>query len=243
MTSGTARWSGLLVSVRDAEEAGEALAGGAAIVDVKEPDRGPLGAADPRTTAAVARAVGGRARWTLACGELAAAEITGAVVAAEFPPKAAKAGPAGLDLRSWRRAFAGFAATLPRGVEPIAVAYADWRRAAAPAPPDIVDAAADLGCRTLLVDTFDKAAAGVMQGDAAARLPEWIERARAAGLAVAIAGRLGITDVGRAAALGADVVAVRSAVCRGGRLGRVDRVLVAAAAAELAAAALANARG
>ena len=37
---------GLLVSVRSADEAIAALAGGADVIDVKEPNRGALGAAD-----------------------------------------------------------------------------------------------------------------------------------------------------------------------------------------------------
>ncbi len=45
---------GLLVSVRDESEAREALAGGATIVDVKEPGRGPLGAAAGDVTARIA---------------------------------------------------------------------------------------------------------------------------------------------------------------------------------------------
>ena len=51
---------GVLVSVRDAAEAEEALVGGAAVIDVKDPARGSLGAAAPATVAAVARAVGRR---------------------------------------------------------------------------------------------------------------------------------------------------------------------------------------
>ena len=41
--------AGLLVSVRSADEARTALAGGATVIDVKEPERGPLGRADPAT--------------------------------------------------------------------------------------------------------------------------------------------------------------------------------------------------
>ena len=37
--------SGLLVSVRNVEEALAALEGGASLIDVKEPSRGPLGRA------------------------------------------------------------------------------------------------------------------------------------------------------------------------------------------------------
>ena len=45
----------LLVSVRDAVEAEAALAGGAHLIDVKEPARGALGRADDATIAAVVR--------------------------------------------------------------------------------------------------------------------------------------------------------------------------------------------
>lgn len=241
MSGAAPGWAGLLVSVRDAGEAAEAVAGGAAIVDVKEPAHGPLGAASATTAAAVAAVVAGRVPWTLACGELAAggggaaAAVVAAAVAALAPgvaaPAAAKAGCAGLSLEEWSREYAAFAARVPKGTEPVAVAYADWMAAAAPSPADLVVAAARAGCRTLLVDTFDKAAAGILATASAASLPAWIAAARAAGMCVGVAGRLAVHDLGRAAALGADVVAVRSAACRDGRMGRVDGNLVAAAVA------------
>jgi uncharacterized protein (UPF0264 family) len=157
------RFSGLLVSVRTAPEARAAVAGGAAIIDVKEPAAGPLGAASTARAVAVGHAIAGRRPWTLACGELAdgprAAARARRVVAGcgndVPPPGAAKAGPAGLDLRRWARVFAAFQAEVPPSLEPIAVAYADWRRAAAPEPGRIIAAAAGVGCRTLLIDTFD----------------------------------------------------------------------------------------
>ncbi len=61
---------GLLVSVRSALEALEALAGGADVIDVKEPTRGSLGAADVATISEVVRAVNNRAIVTAALGEL-----------------------------------------------------------------------------------------------------------------------------------------------------------------------------
>lgn len=235
----TLPWAGLLVSVCDATEAVEALAGKAAIIDVKEPRRGPLGAADAAVAAAIASVVAERAPWTLACGELAdggAAEHVRAAAAllpgGAPPPRAAKAGPATLGLGAWRDHFAAFAAGLPEGVEAVAVAYADWAEAMSPAPGDLIAAAAEAGCRTLLIDTFDKSSCGVMQGES--DLVAWIAQAKAAGMAVAVAGRLAIRELGRVAALGADVAAVRSAVCPAGRLDRVDRRLVAGAVAALA---------
>ena len=61
---------GLLVSVRNVTEALTALEAGADVIDVKEPTRGSLGAADSATLAAIAQAVGGRAPVTAALGEL-----------------------------------------------------------------------------------------------------------------------------------------------------------------------------
>src|SRR5688572_22177610 len=69
---------GLLVSVRSAEEAVAALAGGADVIDVKEPNRGPLGAADPQTIAEIVRVVRGRVPVTAAAGELLDAGERGA---------------------------------------------------------------------------------------------------------------------------------------------------------------------
>ncbi len=227
------RWQGLLVSVRDAAEAGDAVAGGAAIIDVKEPARGPLGAADCEIAAAVARAIGGATPWTLACGELAVGDAATWAIrvcgAAVIRPAAAKAGPAGLSAGEWRHAFAAFVAGMPAGVEPVAVAYADWQRTAAPDPDDLIAAAADLGCRTLLIDTGDKAGPGLFGSADAAAVAGWIAAARAAGMAVAAAGRLTLDEIAQAHRLGADVVAVRGAVCRGGRGGTVERNLVHAA--------------
>ena len=50
----------LLVSVRNAAEAETALAGGATVIDVKEPSRGSLGRVDDATLAEVMRRGGRR---------------------------------------------------------------------------------------------------------------------------------------------------------------------------------------
>ena len=60
---------GLLVSVRNAVEAEVALGGGADWIDVKEPTRGALGAADPQTIQSVIQTVAGRTPVSVAVGE------------------------------------------------------------------------------------------------------------------------------------------------------------------------------
>lgn len=235
---------GLLVSVRSVDEAAAAVAGGAAIIDVKEPAHGPLGAAEPDVAAAIAAAVGATP-WTLACGELApgidhAASHVQRVLEAGGPrmrrPAAVKAGPAGLAAEAWRRAFERFAAGLPDGVDPVAVAYADHRRADAADPAEIVRAAADAGAGIALIDTFDKSGPGIMSLVGLAGIRSWQGLAAALGLRLAVAGRLTVAEVADLAEAGAWVVGVRAAACGGLRSGRVDAGHVAQLVDTLAAA-------
>ena len=221
---------GLLVSVRDAGEAAAAVAGGAAIIDVKEPARGPLGRADAAATAAVISVSRGRP-VTVAAGELAAGpaavlqhleEIASELKSGDTLPRGVKAGPAGMDLSRWRRCYERLLARLPGGVEAVAVAYADWQQAAAPRPDAIAAAAAAAGARTLLVDTLDKQGPGLFPLLGPAGVGRLVATAKRQGLTVALAGRLRAADVAAAFAAGADVVGVRSAACGGDREGVVS---------------------
>jgi len=238
--------AGLLVSVRSKAEAGEALAGGAAIIDVKEPLRGPLGRADVEVAVAIGCVVGQRGCLTVACGELAAggeeiaahvsAVVAGLAVAEAAAVTAVKAGPAGLSLDRWRRAYDRLGRRLAgHGVDLVAVAYADASAAAAPAPLELIAAAADAGAATILIDTFAKAGAGLLLEAGRPPVREWLAAAHERGLPVALAGRLTAAEVAVAAVLGADVVGVRSAACGGDRLGSVARGHVAAIVGTLSA--------
>ena len=95
---------GLLVSVRSALESLEALAGGADVIDVKDPENGSLGAASAETIASVVAAVGGSAPVTAALGELRDSDGSAA-----FRPVPGvtlyKLGLAGADGSSWRDAL------------------------------------------------------------------------------------------------------------------------------------------
>ena len=244
-------WRGLLVSVRDAAEAAEALDGGAAIIDVKEPRHGSLGPAEPETIAAVARVVGTRRPWTMACGELggpardgqgtngdAQFEPVAALIGdrlsrvatllgeATLPPAAVKIGLAGVVGTDWRRRLLAVFESLPAGSERVAVAYADWQRAAAPPPEEVIAAAAGLNCPTVLIDTFDKSAGGLFDCCQPGMPAAWVAAARDARLQVVLAGRITTAEIPAAWALRPDVVALRSAVCFNGRDGVVQAGLV-----------------
>ncbi|MBI4519819.1 MAG: hypothetical protein HY701_03195, partial [Gemmatimonadetes bacterium] len=108
----------------------------------------------------------------------------------------------------------------------VAVAYADADRAGGPAPPVLVEIAARAGAWGLLIDTVDKAGPGLRELVALTTLAAWVADAHAAGLHVALAGRLSADDLTFVRDAGADIAGVRGAACDGGRTGRVtaDRV-------------------
>lgn len=245
-------WQGLLVSVRDAVEAEAALAGGAAIIDVKDPAAGSLGAASAATVAAVAATVGDRAAWTVAAGELRdeiarpgsihrwLAAIRAAVGhTAGGTPAAVKVGLAGLADAAWQPAFHDVMNRLPATTARVAVAYADWKRVGAPHPLDIVAASQcsngvlsnPVSGGVLLIDTADKSGPDLLRTCSWSELETWVAAARRAGMAVAVAGRLRLEAIPEVGRLRPDVVAFRSAVCSNTRLGPVDTALVRRAAA------------
>jgi uncharacterized protein (UPF0264 family) len=214
--------AGLLVSVRSASEAVTAVAAGADVIDVKEPLRGPLGAADPSVWRAVRAAVPGRIPVSIALGELVdrpaihdAADLIGITYR--------KIGLA--DARaSWRDDLKALRDDLDASW--IAVIYADWQRAKAPEPDAVLDFALENACAGVLVDTWDKSRSDPLN------LSEWtgrVSRARNAGLLVALAGRLDVPAIGRLRPLQPDLFAVRGAACASGdRLGLIDPRRVAA---------------
>jgi (5-formylfuran-3-yl)methyl phosphate synthase len=217
----------LLVSVRDAEEARAALAGGADIVDAKEPGSGALGAVSVDALRAIVAAVGNRRPVTAALGD-AANEQAIERDAAAFGAAGAttiKAGFAGIaDGRTIEMLLA--AARHGTGADVIAVAYADYVGAASANPRDVLEAAARAGAAGILIDTADKAGPGLLDLMSLAALTRLVSQARAEGLLVALAGRLTIDDLLPVRDAGAHVAGVRGAACDGGRLGRIaaDRI-------------------
>lgn len=214
----------LLVSVRDADEARLALDAGVGLIDVKEPSRGPLGRPDSSVVCQVVAVVGGRVAVSVALGELL-----------EIPAPAGPLVPAGVgyaklglagcgDHRDWAERWEAVLATYPAGVRRVAVVYADWQACRCPAPETILAAASDHRCQTLLVDTCDKSRGRLLDYWPLADLGPFVERARSAGLTIALAGSLDLPAVTNVMTLKPDWVAVRGAACRAGRKGRVDAV-------------------
>lgn len=217
--------TGLLVSVRSAAEAIAALEGGADVIDIKEPRAGSLGAAPLDAMAEVLQAVGGRVPVSAALGELADRP------AAEVPPGLAwvKVGLArAVELADWPTRWRDVFAGLPPETQPVAVCYADWRSAAAPPPSEIVHQGRRAGCRTLLIDTWDKRRGDLFQWMTFRELQLLIELARQQRWLVVLAGSLRLESLSPALQLDPDLLAVRGAAAEPDRNGMIRAERVAA---------------
>jgi (5-formylfuran-3-yl)methyl phosphate synthase len=116
----------------------------------------------------------------------------------------------------------------------VAVVYADWYAAEAPPPHEILGPAADLGCRLVLVDTFDKRRGNLFRILAPAQLAQLVVAIRRRQFGLVLAGSLTLADLPRALAYAPDWLAVRGAACEGGRTGRVTKERVRRLSSRLA---------
>jgi uncharacterized protein (UPF0264 family) len=217
---------GLLVSVRSAAEAEVALAGGADLVDVKEPRRGPLGPADPETWAAIQATVAGRRPTSVALGELLS-DDTPALARQCAGYQFAKIGLAGCHERAgwvalWHRAVQ----SLPPGTDVVPVAYADWRAAKAPSPRVAAALAQWSPARLVLIDTFDKSRGNLLDHLALEYLQELTAEVRETGVELALAGSLTGVAIALLRELAPRYFGVRGAACRGGRDGPIELACV-----------------
>jgi uncharacterized protein (UPF0264 family) len=222
----------LLVSVRSAAEARNALAGGADIIDAKEPRLGSLGQVSPDVLSAILDRVPPEHEVSVALGDFSRPhEVRIAIQSLPLDRKHSvtylKLGFAGISgedlivtlLRS------AVAASVSHKAQPriIAVAYADAEHAGTVAPEVVSRAAARTGAAGVLLDTYGKVSGNLLNWLEPEALAAVIEDNRENGLLAAVAGGLGTKDLGRVAVARPDVVGFRGAACSGGRMGRVSR--------------------
>ena len=228
----------LLVSVANAEEAAAALAGGADIIDAKDPAAGPLGAVAIDVLRQIDAATGQARLLTAALGDAVDEDGTerSARAAALAGAKLVKVGFAGTRAPArvtalLRAAIRGATAAGDHRCGVVAVAYADADLVASLDADDLLDAAAAAGAAGVLLDTANKNGGGLRDLRSPAALSAWVARAHHAGLMTAVAGRLQIDDLDFVRDAGADVAGVRGAACEGGRTGRISMERVRALAA------------
>lgn len=212
----------LLVSVRDASEARLAVDAGVDLIDLKEPNRGSLGAVDFDTLREVIEVVAGRVPLSAALGELV--DITPAQVSA-LPKELsyAKVGLAGCaSLADWPNRLGATYRALPDGVVPVAVIYADGHSAEAPPADAVLAVAKRLSCGAVLVDTFDKSQGGLFAHFGPGEIGHIVTTCRKLGILVVLAGSLTLETIPWALEFEPDFVAVRGVACAGSRTGALD---------------------
>ena len=245
----------LLVSVANGAEASAALAGGADVIDAKDPLAGALGAVSPDVLRDIHATVAGARLVTAAIGD-AADEAAIERMAGTFAAAGAalvKVGFAGVTsasrierliaaaVRGARAARASTWGPPSGGPIPIRLKPDPTREGADPTRTGVVavayadtepvgafiDVAARAGATGVLLDTADKSGPGLCGLMTPAALLRWVAEAHDAGLLVALAGKLTAEDLARVHDAGADIAGVRGAACEGGRAGRVSAEKVA----------------
>jgi uncharacterized protein (UPF0264 family) len=225
----------LLVSVRDAAEAGLAREAGADLIDAKDPENGALGALPAAQVRAIAAAAGDVASSAVAGEPRDAAEVAALLAAlagtgsgylkVALPPGSAGAGPeraAALpDLRA-----------LPPGPPVIAVLFAEDGPGA-----DLVPALAAAGFAGAMIDTRGKDGRRLTDHLALPDLSAFTAACRTAGLLSGLAGSLALPDIATLAALRPGYLGFRGGLCAGSDRRRgLDPARIAEAASRLAAA-------
>jgi uncharacterized protein (UPF0264 family) len=216
--------TGLLVSVRSAAEAAIALSAGVDLIDVKEPHRGSLGPADPAVWDEVLSVVQGKVPVSVALGELVQELAEPVRLAGLTYAKLGLAAAAAMS--DWQSRWAQVMLALPLGTRPVAVAYADWQRAAAPAPAKVLAAAAIVHVPFLLIDTFDKTQGNLLAHASLGQLADLSARAAEHNIRLVLAGSLDTTAIRALLPLAPAYVAVRGAACAGQRTQAIDAARV-----------------
>lgn len=242
----------LLVSVRNLHEARQAVAGGADWIDLKDPHQGPLGPVDATAAHKVAKAFSTSHPLSAAAGELRSWQTQGTSSGLGWKSPEGKGQPSegegnienkgnrllnvpgiqllklGLagcgDMPHWQDQWSVAQREIHKaGKRLVAVVYADWQEAAAPHPEQIVEHATDNQCEYLLIDTFCKTEGTLLDCLRADELALMLEHARKASIRTVVAGSLSIASLPHLLTLPIDLVAVRGAVCTGGRDGTLQR--------------------
>jgi (5-formylfuran-3-yl)methyl phosphate synthase len=226
----------LLVSVRSVLEAERALEGGAEILDVKEPTRGSLGMAPIQEIDAVARLqpiVDKVVPLSVALGEVVDFGASDEIPSLPAGITYAKLGLSRLRHQGdwyaeWRQVRTRLEACSASALKWVAVAYADAVEADSPDLLHVLEAAIAAGCAGLLIDTWTKSGRNLLDYVDVATVTVVARQCRAAGLFLAVAGRLSLQSLPALAGTTLDIVAVRSAACRNlDRTSEVDAVRIA----------------
>ncbi len=210
----------LLISPRDEEEALEAIAGGADIIDVKNPSEGSLGANFP---------------WVIRrIREITPRELEVSAAIGDFPNKpgtaslaALGAAVSGVDyvkvglhgVKTYPNALY-FSKQIVRSVKTynpkikvVIAGYADTHRINSLDPVLIPQVTSESGADVAMVDTATKDGVGLLDLWTLDKIKNFIQDAHNRNVIVALAGSIKKEDIPLLCNLGTDVVGIRGAAC------------------------------
>ena len=223
----------LLVSPMNIEEACAALAGGADILDVKNPKEGSLGANFPWAIREVVELAAGLVPVSATIGDLdykpgtaSLAALGAAFSGAEY----IKAGLLGVKtpdqahdmMKNIVQAVKGF----DQNKKVVAAAYSDWERADSINPMLLPKVAAESGADLVMVDTALKDGRPTFDFMSEGELSGFISEGQRLGLEVAVAGNIGFQHLDMLKRLNPDIIGVRGIVCGGDRRSSIKKELV-----------------
>mgnify|MGYP001169132165 CR=1 FL=1 len=213
--------TGLLISVRNRQEAETIITAcpDLDILDIKEPNAGALGAAAPQVWQDIADINLNNTSLSIALGELSEVVVS---ALADLPPNTqyVKVGLAHQRGLNWIQAWRAMQILILDSAELVGVIYADYQAAAAPAPTDIIKLLSKEGCRTFLIDTYQKKQADLF--DHLTRQEFDQLKMMAPEATFVIAGSLTESSISKAKQLNAEFVGVRGAICEDSRNGQVS---------------------
>ncbi|HXZ97059.1 MAG TPA: (5-formylfuran-3-yl)methyl phosphate synthase [Burkholderiales bacterium] len=195
----------LLASVKSLTEAHLALACGADIIDLKNPETGVLGALPLDTVARVVQMVDRRSMVSATLGDLPMQPQI-------LSEAAARMAATGVDFIKvgFFNAEKTCIAALAGKARLIAVLFADRGY-----DFSLLADFADAGFVGVMLDTADKTNGGLRSQMDAGTLQKFVERARSLGLVTGLAGSLRLEDVPDLIKLGPDYLGFRGALCAG----------------------------
>lgn len=213
----------MLASVTGVAEAEIVLAGGADIVDLKDPSAGALGAVSLHTIRETIKAVAGRKPVSAVCGDLPMMPRSMAAHVADIAATGVDYVKVGFFPSEQAAACARALAPLAKKAKLIAVLFADRE-------PDLelLPVFRDNGFHGVMVDTAGKDNGRLLNHLPPEKIPGFVQQAKALGLMVGLAGSLEEPDIPRLLPSGPDFLGFRGALCdASNRTNGIDPLAVA----------------
>jgi len=230
----------LLVSPINAVEAEAAMAGGADILDVKNPREGSLGANFPWVIRSVAEVAAGRVPVSATIGDFDFKPGTASLAALGAAFSGADYIKVGLLKIRDRDEAAEMLRPLVRSVKEfdankrlVAAAYSDASRVGSISPMELPEVAAECGADVVMVDTAIKDGKSTFEFMTESEISDFIALGHDLGMEVAIAGTIKFADLALLKRVDPEIIGVRGAVCGGDRTGEIKEELVRRMKADL----------